>query len=94
MTYDFEDQADRSPPWQESGYVPAKHDLEVIVMCLELAAIFLTPSDGSTFTYDELFAEAKELGGPDFDLDEKDVKIVLPFLKSIKRLPDRRLCLV
>ncbi len=92
MSYDFEG-TDRSPPVVNSTYVPEKHDLEVIVMCLELAAIFLTPGDGSTFTYEELLAEAKALGGKEFDLDEKDVRIVLPFLKSIKKLPGRRLCM-
>jgi hypothetical protein len=91
MSYDFEGD-DRSPP-KVTDYVPDKHDLEVIVTCLELAAIFLTPSDGSTFTYDELLAQAKDLGGKEFDLDERDVRIVLPFMKTIKKLPGRHLCM-
>jgi hypothetical protein len=93
MSYDFDGCEDRSPP-QVIDYVPAKHDLEVIVTCLELAAIFLTPGDGSTFTFEELFREAHALGGKEFDLSEKDVRIVLPGMKSIKKLPGRHLCLV
>lgn len=76
-----------------TDYVPQKHDLEVIVLLLDLAAIYLTPSDGSVFTFDELFKEAHDLGGPEFDLSERDVRIVLPFMKSLKRLPGQQLCL-
>lgn len=94
MSYDFEDQADRSPPWVETGYVPIPHDLEVIVMCLELAAIHLTPNEDVTFSYDELLTQAKDIGGKDFSLEERDVEIVLPFMKTIRKLPGRRFCLV
>ena len=60
-------------------------DLEAIVTLLELGAIELTPEPDARFTYDELLAEARSIGGDEITLDERDVKIVLPLMKSIKR---------
>lgn len=62
-------------------------DLEAIVTLLELGAIELTPHDGATFTYEQLLAEARRYGGDEIVLDERDVKIVLPFMKFIKKRP-------
>lgn len=63
-------------------------DLEAIVTLLELGAIELTPDPSARFTYEQLLAEACRYGGDEITLDERDVKIVLPFMKSIKREPD------
>ena len=60
-------------------------DLEAIVTLLELAAITLTTDPASRFTYDELLTEARRYGGDEIVLDERDVKIVLPHMRYIKR---------
>lgn len=63
-------------------------DLEAIVMLLELAAISLTSSPGDTFTAEQLFDEARQLGGDEIVLDRSDVDIVLDkasFLKKQKK---------
>lgn len=60
-------------------------DLEAIVLLLELGAIELTPHDGATFTYEQLLAEARRYGGDEITLDECDVRIVLPLMKSIRK---------
>lgn len=64
-------------------------DLEVIVTMLEIAAIYLTPEVGSRFTREALFAQANEIAGPKLQLDERDLRIVLPFMKSLQRHPGR-----
>lgn len=46
-------------------------------MLLELGAIYLTQGPDSTFTTEELLAEARRIGGDEIVLDEKDVRIVL-----------------
>lgn len=63
-------------------------DLEAIVMLLELAAISLTSSPDDHFTADQLFDEARKLGGDEIVLDRSDVDIVLDkasFLKKQKK---------
>ncbi len=60
-------------------------DLEAIVTLLELGAIALTPNESARFTYDELLAEARRFGGDEIVLDERDIKIVLPHMRCIKR---------
>lgn len=60
-------------------------DLEAIVTLLDLAAISLTPDPSARFTYEQLLAEARDIGGDEITLDERDVKIVLPFMPYIKR---------
>ena len=66
----------------------------MIVFLLELGAIELTPRDGTTFTFDQLLAEARRYGGDEIVLDERDVRIVMPFMgKIIKKLPGGLLCL-
>lgn len=59
-------------------------DLEAIVLLLELGAISLTPDPSARFTYEQLLTEARSIGGAEITLDERDVKIVLPMMKSIK----------
>ena len=83
MSYDFESD-DHSPPRVPEGPQMRGDDLEAIVLLLELAAIQLSPSWSATFTFDELLAEARKIGG-DIALDERDVRIVLPHMKTIKR---------
>lgn len=52
-------------------------DLEAIVTLLEISAIYLTPSPGARFTFDQLLAQAREIGGDELPLDEADVRIVV-----------------
>ena len=59
-------------------------DLEAIVTLLELAAITLTESPTSTFTYEQLVTEARRYGGDEIVLDERDIKLVLPRMKTIR----------
>lgn len=84
MSYDFEDCNDQSPPVMNS-YVPQPHDLETIVMLLELAAIMLTNAPGDQFTYEQLLLQARELAGEDFVLEDADAEIVFSNLSSIFR---------
>lgn len=60
-------------------------DLEAIVTLLEIAAIFLTPAPGALFTLDELVAEAHKIAGAECEIDPKDARIVLPFMKTIRK---------
>ena len=55
---------------------PAK-DLEALVTLLEVAALSLTRTPETTFTRDELLAEARSLGGESIEIDERDARIVL-----------------
>jgi hypothetical protein len=75
MSYDLEvaEQGIRAPAITPAG----PRDLEAIVMLLELGAIYLTQGPDSTFTTEELLAEARRIGGDEIVLDEKDVRIVL-----------------
>lgn len=61
-------------------------DLEAIVTTLEVAALLLSPQDGSTFTQAELIDKAHSLCGEKIGLQSEDVKIVLSkhsFLKPV-----------
>lgn len=82
MSYDFDDCKDRSPPEVE-GYVPVPHDLEYICVLMQLATIYLTNQAGDTFTYQQLFNQAKELAGDEFALEEVDFKIVFNNYSSL-----------
>ncbi len=69
-------------------------DLEAIVMLLELSAIELTPEADARFTFEQLLAGACDIGGDEIVLDERDVRIVMPFMgKILKKLPGGFLCL-
>jgi hypothetical protein len=74
MSYDF-DGLDYSPPIV-TNYIPQPHDLETIVTLLELAAIFLTPTPGTLFTYQQLLEQARELAGDDFVVEDLDAELV------------------
>lgn len=87
MVYDFDGVADHSPPIM-TNYKPQPHDLETIVMLLELAAIFLTDAPGVQFTYDQLLIQARDLAGNDFVLEDTDAKIVFDNLRSVFRKED------
>lgn len=58
-------------------------DLEVLVMCLELAAIELSPS---LFSKEDLFSRAKEYGGSERPLRDDDLALVLPGMKILRRI--------
>ncbi len=88
MSYDFEDSDDRSPP-VITDYKPQPHDLEAIITLLELAAIFLTNAPGDQFTYEQLLAQARELAGDDFVLEDADAKIVFDNLGSVFKKEDK-----
>lgn len=75
MPYDFEGSTDRSPPHM-TDYVPPPHDLETIVVLLQLSAIWLTHKPGDQFTYHQLLEQFKELAGEDFIYSDIDVQIV------------------
>jgi len=60
-------------------------DLEVIVTLLEVAALSLSPKEGTKFSLDQLLSEARELGGDDVKLDERDVKTVLGKARFVKK---------
>lgn len=60
-------------------------DLEIIVTLLEVAALSLSPKEGTKFSLDQLVGEARELAGADLKLDERDVKTVLGKARFVKK---------
>ncbi|HEV2263624.1 MAG TPA: hypothetical protein VGR79_03720 [Stellaceae bacterium] len=68
---------DTGRPVLQRNMPPSPKDLGVIATLLEVAALSLTTAPGKVFTLEELVREARNFGGPNVDLDEKDVKIVL-----------------
>jgi hypothetical protein len=84
MSYDFPEGADRSPPIVTS-FVPQPHDLETIVLLLQLAAIELTTAPGAEFTFEQMLQTACSYGGDDLVVDERDVRIVIPHATFLKR---------
>lgn len=82
MTYDFDGVIDRSPPQLPPMPPPNPRDLEVIMTMLALAAIELTPEPGRTFTFEQLMDAAHSCG---CGLLERDVRIVLPYVKFLKK---------
>lgn len=93
MSYDFDGATDRSPPVLPPMPPPNPRDLEVIVSLLTLAAIELTPEPGRTFTFEQLLAAAQDYGGSEIVLERRDVEIVVPFLKFLRKEPGRRFSL-
>jgi hypothetical protein len=88
MAYDFDDCADRSPPRAEiAAWLP--DDLEALVTLLELGSIVLTTAADQTFTQAELLAAAHELAGPEMQLNEQDLEIVLSGCKFLERVEGR-----
>ena len=78
MSYD----ADDAPP--QSGNAPPRRistaygrDLATITTLLELAVIELTPDEKATFTREELFAMARDIGGSEVTLLDTDLDNVV-----------------
>ena len=87
--YDVEDGRRR-----RTHSVPAEtRDLEAIVTTLEVAAIFLTPTMGATFTRERLLEEAQKLNGDEIKLREEDFRIVLKKHGFIKSAGGGKLCI-
>lgn len=66
---------------------PSSKDLEAIVTLLEIAALSLTTEPGSTFTFEQLVRGAREMGGDDINIDDRDVKIVLQKARFVQQVP-------
>lgn len=62
-------------------------DLEVILTLLEIAALELTPTAGATFTREDLFARALEIGGgpEEFPMLHVDLAIVFRGVNFLRR---------
>lgn len=89
MSYDFDDCADRSPP-QTNVEPMDPHDLESVVILMELAAISLTQKPGDQFTREELLCEARRYSGDDINPSEEDMGIVLPFVRFLRKTPGKK----
>lgn len=81
-----------SPPAHPEALVYDSHDLESITLLLELGAIELTHKPDDTFSFDDLLREANAID-PKTRVHEADARIVLPLMKSIRRLPGARYAL-
>ncbi|HEY8097439.1 MAG TPA: hypothetical protein VIE65_15275 [Methylobacter sp.] len=88
MSYDHQD-GNVDPPHIDAPRIYPK-DLESIVTYIELASIFLTNKPGAEFTVEQLISEIRKIGGDDAPADS-DVKIVLPFMKSLERVRGGRI---
>lgn len=75
----------------QDGGRPAAHskDLEAIATLLEVAALSLTTTPNATFEFDDLIGEARELGGKEMSIDERDAKIVLSKASFVRRAGSR-----
>jgi hypothetical protein len=72
-TYSYEGELRRP----RTNRTPLSRDLETIVTLLEVAALSLTTEEGATFTRERLIKEAREIGGPEIELRDEDIDIVL-----------------
>ena len=97
MVYDFEAAQDFEVGQEKFQYdadrrVKLKNsrahskDLEAIVTLLEVAALSLTTEPDATFTFDKLLSEARELGGDEITIEERDVKIVLAKARFVEKV--------
>ena len=68
-------------------------DLEAIVTTLEVAALSLSPENDSTFTREQLIAEAHSLCGDAIALQDEDIKIVLNKHSFLRRTGKGKLCI-
>lgn len=75
MVYDFDDCENKEPPIV-TNHIADPKSFDCISIMLDLAAIWLTDKPGDTFTFEQLFNQAQELGGEEIVLDEEDVKLV------------------
>jgi hypothetical protein len=92
MSYDFDAALDQGSPTVATP-TPQPHDLEGIMMLLELAAIYLTPAPETEFTLDDLLREAKAIGGEEVELDEADAMIVLDKATFLKKFGKKKFSL-
>lgn len=75
---------------------PGPRDLETLVTLLELAALELTPTEGTTFTRAELIERAKEVGcfaAGEAPYVDHDLSIVLKGARFVRRMKGGLLCL-
>lgn len=85
MSYDI----DPNHPGSLRSFPPADpRDLEALVALLEVAAIFLTERPESSFTAEQLIAEARKIAGEEFGFDAADMKIVLDGMTTVIRTGD------
>lgn len=83
MSYDFEGLTDHRAPIVTT-YVPQATDLEAIVMMLEVAHLALTLTPDARYTEEQLFDQVRAMGGNDLVIDERDMRIVLAYMPSIR----------
>ncbi len=78
MSYDTEEIPIGTQLWLPFPQYPEAdpRDLAVLVTTLEFAAIALSPVNGSTFTKEDLFREARDLCGSGVTLLDVDLNIV------------------
>lgn len=94
MAYDFE-QSDVNVSTErysrEAGGLSRRNariyskDLEAIVTALEVAALTLAVEPDTSFTFEQLIEMARELTDNEFEIDERDVKIVLEKATFVER---------
>lgn len=60
-------------------------DLEAIVTVLEVAALTLAADPDTSFTFEKLLETARDLADNEFEIDERDVKIVLEKASFLER---------
>ena len=68
-------------------------DLEAIVTTLEVAALSLSPENDSTFTREQLIAEAHSMCGEEIALQDVDIKIVLNKHSFLRSAGEGKLCI-
>ena len=78
MSYDTEPGSENTPLCPRHPASPINpRDLHLLVTCIEIAALELTPEPGTVFTFEELFHAAQGFLGEDGTLREIDVRIVV-----------------
>ena len=70
-------------------YQANPRDLEVLVTLLEIAAIELTSAPRTVFTVDQLFRAVHQYDEPKCTVDDRDLRIILPYCSFLQRLPGR-----
>ncbi len=84
MAYDFDTVTGHKAPKVKTSSARGD-DLEAIVVLLELAAIQLTTSPESEFTFEQLIDEARSIGGEGMTIDPKNARIVLEKAKFLRK---------
>jgi hypothetical protein len=88
MSYDCEDDAPPDPTAVPVSLGPPQspRDLEVLEELIGLAAVILSPRHGTVFSFESLLGEAQALGGPECPIEEGDVRIVVQYLRTLRRV--------